>query len=293
MSAPSKRRDPLGRLADALVEDILATPGTELLAESAEDYGDARALSAESEKAIKALLEEFEARDGVAGSGEKARLSEANGPGAARVSGRRPFAPEPRVHPSGAGLEQFTGRSRAARTFEWLAELWQSHLALGGGRFARGLALASALLFVAVAGLAALHWAQGTATSPLDEFTRAVSPLTGPLPDRPPLPPASSRLPQATDSSGRGAADRLAATTAAQYIVQLSWQRDQEDAVANLLSRPDLQAKFPPLLGGQASTLRQSGRNGPVSLAGFTMEQAGDFCDLFKATGGECSVREP
>src|SRR5215472_9858412 len=104
MSAPSKRRDPLGRLADALVEDILATPGTELLAETAEDHGDARALSAESEKAIKALIAEFEAREGVAGSGEKAWGNGALGSSAARLSGRWPFRPERRVDASGASL---------------------------------------------------------------------------------------------------------------------------------------------------------------------------------------------
>ena len=286
MSAPAKRRDPLGRLADALVEDILATPGAELLAESAEDHGDARALSAQSEEAIEALVEQFEARHGVAGSGEKAWRNEANGSGAAHPSGRRRlFRPAPRVHPSGRSPRQFSGRSRAARTFEWLVEL-QSRLPLAG--FPRGLAFVSVLLFVAVAGWAALHWANGTPTSALDEFTRAVSPLSGPLPDRPPMPVPGSRLPPATDS---GAAERNAAAAAAEYIVQLSWQRDQDDAVANLLSRPDLRAKFPQLLGGQASTLRQSPGSGPVALAGFTMEQAIDFCELFHAAGRECSVR--
>jgi len=288
MSAPWKRRDPLGHLADALVEDILATPGAELLAESAEDYGDAGALSAEAEKVIQDLTEKLEARHGAAGSGGEAWLAGAHGSGAARREGwPQPIRTEPDVRSSGLG--QLTGGSRAARSFEWLAEL-RSHLPLGGGGFARGLAIASVLLFVAVAGLAALHWVNGTSTSPLDQFTRALSPLTGPLPDRPPLPVPGSRLP-ATDSAGRGADDRIAA--AAQYVVQLSWQRDQDDAVANLLSRPDLRAKFPQLLGGQSSTLHRSGGDGLLSLAGFTVEQARDFCELFKAAGRECSVREP
>jgi hypothetical protein len=76
MTGPSNRLDPLGRLAGALVEDILATPGPELLAQSAEDYGDARALAAEFEKAIASLKEKFETADGAAGSSEKDKGTE-------------------------------------------------------------------------------------------------------------------------------------------------------------------------------------------------------------------------
>jgi hypothetical protein len=72
MTAPPNRFDPLDRLAGALVEDILATPGPELLAQSAEDYGDARALAAEFEKTIASLKQKFETADGAAGSSKKA-----------------------------------------------------------------------------------------------------------------------------------------------------------------------------------------------------------------------------
>ena len=41
-------------LADALVEDILATPAEVLLAESREDHGDPRALAAEFERIVTA-----------------------------------------------------------------------------------------------------------------------------------------------------------------------------------------------------------------------------------------------
>ncbi|MBV9563082.1 MAG: hypothetical protein JOY90_21955 [Bradyrhizobium sp.] len=72
MTVPPNRFDPLGRLAGALVEDILATPGPELLAQSAEDYGDARALAAEFEKAIASAKKKFETPDDAAGSSDKA-----------------------------------------------------------------------------------------------------------------------------------------------------------------------------------------------------------------------------
>jgi hypothetical protein len=50
-SAPAGRRaDALDRLADALAEDVLETPGNELLAEVAQDHGDARALTREFDR---------------------------------------------------------------------------------------------------------------------------------------------------------------------------------------------------------------------------------------------------
>src|SRR5262249_12035147 len=48
--------DPLGRLAEVMVEDILETPRTELLAEVAEDHGDAHALSAEFERLVAPIM---------------------------------------------------------------------------------------------------------------------------------------------------------------------------------------------------------------------------------------------
>ena len=239
MAAPSEQGDPLGRLADALAEDILATPGAELLAESAEDYGNGEELSAEFDRFFRALEERFEARNRV---------------------------------PSGTSPAQFAGRSRVWHPWEWLAVLRQQHLPVGRGRLPRGLrlAVASLLVFVGVAGLAALHWSHRTPTSSPDEFANAASPATTVL-----------------------LGDRLLQAPAAQYVVQLSWQRNQEDAVADLLSRPGLEAKFPSLPAGEVATIRQAGRDGRLSLAGFTAEQGRDFCEQFKATGGECSVREP
>src|SRR5215471_18310595 len=134
MAAPSEQCDPLGRLADALAEDILATPGAELLAESAEDYGNGEELSAEFERFFRALEERFEARNRV---------------------------------PSGTSPAQFAGQSRGWHPSEWLAVLRQQHLPVGRGRLPRGLrfAMASLLVFIGVAGLAALHWSHGTPTS--------------------------------------------------------------------------------------------------------------------------------
>jgi len=146
------------------------------------------------------------------------------------------------------------------------------------------------LVFIAAAGSAALHW---TSTSSIDEFTRAVSPAAVPL-------PGESQLRQAADNAVPGAANGTPETAggrpqapAMRYRVQLSWQRSQEAAVDDLLTRPSLQAKFPPLLGGPASAIREAGRNGSVSLGGFSMDQARDFCEQFKSTGGDCRAYEP
>ena len=79
MTTRPKQRDPLGCLADVLVEDILETPGGELLAESAQDRREARALSAQLDERIKRLLRKLEPQGGVAGSAEEERSQDANG----------------------------------------------------------------------------------------------------------------------------------------------------------------------------------------------------------------------
>jgi len=54
LTKPTMLHDPMDHLADALVEDILATPAEVLLAESTEDHADPRALAAEFARIVTA-----------------------------------------------------------------------------------------------------------------------------------------------------------------------------------------------------------------------------------------------
>ena len=318
MTTRPKQRDPLGCLADVLVEDILETPGVELLAESAEDRREARALSVELDARIKRLLKhhpernddskkshhvlgKFEPRGSFPESGEERWSKAATGTsdadfvaaaevGLSGLPRRWRSAHEPTVHVRGKRMKPFVRQSHAG-TFGRPVGFCRSHL-LARACSPRNLqvAVAAMLVFIAVAGSAALHW---TSTSSIDEFTRAVSPATAPLPSEPARLPASPPS-QAADSAGPGAIPEAAAgrqqAPAVRYRVQLSWQRSQEAAVDDLLTRPDLQAKFPPLRSDPASVIREVGHHGPVSLGGFSVEQARDFCEQFKTTGGDCSA---
>jgi len=194
-------------------------------------------------------------------------------------------------------MKPFVRQSHAG-TFGRPVGLCHSHLlALACSPRNLQVAVAAMLVFIAVAGSAALHW---TSTSSIDEFTRAVSPATAPLPSEPARLPASPPS-QAADSAGPGAIPEAAAgrqqAPAVRYRVQLSWQRSQEAAVDDLLTRPDLQAKFPPLLGDPASVIREAGRNGPVSLDGFSnqsiAELEAEVAARHRALQGLTRDREP
>jgi hypothetical protein len=56
MTDDQSSRDRVQRLTDALCEDILTTPGDELLDEVAEDYGDRRALATEFERIFEGVV---------------------------------------------------------------------------------------------------------------------------------------------------------------------------------------------------------------------------------------------
>ena len=51
--------DVLGKLTDALVQDIMSTPADVLLSEVAEDHGSADVLSAEFDRIIAPMVREF------------------------------------------------------------------------------------------------------------------------------------------------------------------------------------------------------------------------------------------
>ena len=60
MATRRKDDDALGRLAEVMVEDILETPRTELLAEVAEDHGDNQALSTNFDRLVRPAVRRSE-----------------------------------------------------------------------------------------------------------------------------------------------------------------------------------------------------------------------------------------
>jgi hypothetical protein len=151
----------MDHLADALVEDILATPGAVLLAESAEDHGHPQALAAEFDRI-------------VASSAGPASASEVgSGVSAPRVLARN-------------ASQRTAARAATSGRRVSLERLRQSLRSLpGGGRLpSRGLPIAavSLLALVALSAVAALHW-QNRA-GPGEELMHGVSPAaTRPAPE--------------------------------------------------------------------------------------------------------------
>jgi hypothetical protein len=152
----------MDHLADALVEDILATPGAVLFAESAEDHGDPRALAAEFDRILASSAWPVGARRQV-GAGISA----------------------PRVLARNASQRTAARAATSGRRVS-LERLRQSLRSLpGGGRLpSRGLPIAavSLLALVALSAVAALHW-QNRA-GPGEELMHGVSPAaTRPAPE--------------------------------------------------------------------------------------------------------------
>jgi hypothetical protein len=143
----------MDHLADALVEDILATPGPVLLAESAEDHGDPRALAAEFDRILTSS----------AWSVSASRVG-------ADVIAPRVLARNTRQR-SNDRAGSFGRRVRLDR-------LRQNLLSMpGSGRLpSRGLPIAavSLLALVALSAIAALHWENRS--RPGEEFTHALAP---------------------------------------------------------------------------------------------------------------------
>jgi hypothetical protein len=147
----------MDHLADALVEDILATPGAVLLAESAEDHGDPRALAAEFDRIVASSA-------GPVGASKVASAVTAPR-GLARNASQRSAH-----HGGTSGRRLRLGRFRP------------NLLSLsGGGRFpSRGLPIAavSLLALVALSAIAALHWENRA--RPGEELMHGVSPAPQP-----------------------------------------------------------------------------------------------------------------
>lgn len=150
MTKPTVQPDPMDHLADALVEDILATPPEVLLAESGEDHGDPRALAAEFDRIV---------------------TSSASPMGALKVGSD---VTVPHV-PAGSAWQ------RSADHPSWwrvgLERLWQTLLPAAGGRLPPwGAAAAVCLLaLVALSVVAALHWEQRGSS---EEFMHGLTPAS-------------------------------------------------------------------------------------------------------------------
>lgn len=153
MTRPTLQHDPMDHFADALVEDILATPGAVLLAESAEDHGHPRALAAEFDRIVASSAWTVGA-PGVGSSVSAPRVL-------ARDAAQRP-----------AGRAATSGRRGR------LERLRQSLRSLpSGGRLpSRGLPIAavSLLALVALSAIAALHWQNRAGSG--EELMHGVSP---------------------------------------------------------------------------------------------------------------------
>jgi hypothetical protein len=133
-------------LADALVEDILATPPEVLLAESAEDYGDPRALAAEFDRIV---------------------TSNASPVGALKVGS----------DVTAGGVSQRSA-DPPSRWRIGLERLWQTLLPPGRGRLIpRGAPIAAVCLLalVALSVMAALHWENRGSS---EEFMHGLTPAT-------------------------------------------------------------------------------------------------------------------
>jgi hypothetical protein len=152
----------MDHLADALVEDILATPGAVLLAESAEDHGDPQALAAEFDRIV------------ASNAGPASASEVGSGVSAPRVLARNA---SPRM----------AGRAPTLRRRLSLERFRQSLRSLpSGGRLpSRGVPIAavSLIALVALSAVAALHW-QNRA-GPREELMHGVSPAatTRPAPE--------------------------------------------------------------------------------------------------------------
>jgi hypothetical protein len=144
--------EPMDHLADALVEDILATPSAVLFAESADDHGDPRALAAEFDRILASSAWPVGARPvGTGASAPRVLARNASQRTAARTaSGRR------------VSLERLRRGLLSSPS---------------GGRLpSRGLPIAavSLLALVALSAVAALHW-QNRA-GPDEELMHGASP---------------------------------------------------------------------------------------------------------------------
>jgi hypothetical protein len=214
----------IDNLADALCDDIAATPPEALLREAAEDHGDARALAAAFDRAL---------------SGGDAPSVAMERAGAGTLSGARERG-RAVVSPAAAGRSPASLRAACATALHWLTVPLRSRTAIA--------AFTALLLVVVLApGLVERYAERIAATSeyaaPGPPMARPVASVTSvqgrPSAERTPAgyePPAPSQLPDvkqdaAAPPSGSGAGEQLAAAPPLAAPPETAEQQNRRDAL--------------------------------------------------------------
>jgi cell division septation protein DedD len=319
----------LDRLADVLVEDILNTPGDQLLAEVAEDYGNARALAAAFDKIAlraKSSHDRLVAKSSpiVATQALGGSRSEYESSGLAERLRAWWQNMTPSIFDfifpnrlvmigiSSACIASLAVIAAAPKFFDGVQE--QHSGAPAGAKTSAGGPTGPQ------PGVQERH-AEGTASergatrglAPSSPYTESpVSSRAGG--DRPDGSTGGADGPQASTPSAQvtepgepsvakpgaspaGAPGAASVSSAAtdNYLVQVSSQRSRADAQASLRN---LQARFPKELGDRKATVRRAdlGPKGVYyrALVG-PFGSAGDadrFCSSLKAAGGQCMVEK-
>jgi SPOR domain len=259
MTTQSIRHDGLGRLADVMVEDIVETPRDELLAEVAEDYGNAQALSAEFDRLIMPILHK-----GMVGARSVAEMDQQALPDDAR-----------RISANSRQVN-FAGQAWTLGLNAWLKALLQRVDSLIPGNFQ--MAAASLLAVVLVAGTTFLIIKELSSNSVTEQLASSKSPPTIPVSPQP-----------GTSDSAREEEARKAASAQAYYIVQVAEGRSEDEARANYRV---LQAKFQSLLHDRTPIIRLDDHGSYLAAVGpfGTLEEAGAFCDTLKSSGAQCTT---
>jgi hypothetical protein len=116
MATRRKDDDALGRLAEVMVEDILETPRTELLAEVAEDHGDNQALSTNFDRLVRPAV-------------RRAEMRSANVVRAEREKPRSVVSPIEAIGPQ----QSSAGRTLVSTVIGWLKALHERTFFSGSG----------------------------------------------------------------------------------------------------------------------------------------------------------------
>ena len=267
MATRRKDDDALGRLAEVMVEDILETPRTELLAEVAEDHGDNQALSPNFDRLVRPAV-------------RRAEMRSANVVRAEREKPRSVVSPIEAIGPQ----QTSAGRTLVSTVIGWLKAL-QERTLFSGSLFLGNVQVATASLLVValIASAAFLIVKEFSAKTIMEETASSTSP------SRLELTPEPKR-----SDPARNAESVVSPGT---YMVEVGGGQSEEEARTNYRA---LQMKFPSILKARDPLIRPTERVGDgddrhyVAAVGpfTTIEQARGLCDELKAAGGQCITGE-
>jgi hypothetical protein len=246
-----------------MVEDILETPRTELLAEVAEDHGDNRALSTNFDRLVRPAV-------------RRAEMRSANVVRAEREKPRSVVSPIEAIGPQ----QSSAGRTLVSTVIGWLKALQERTFFSGSGSLVPGnvqVATASLLVVALIVSAAFLIVKEFSAKTIMEETASSTSP------SRLELTPEPKRS-ESVVSPGT-------------YMVEVAGGQSEEEARTNYRA---LQMKFPSTLEARDPLIRPTERVGDgddrhyVAAVGpfTTIEQARALCDELKAAGGQCITGE-